>query len=41
MFETLIDAVRTMLDGMVDPLTNGIVNRIFDFILEVFNMFGA
>lgn len=41
MFADILAAIENLLGGLIDPVTNGIVSKIFDFLLEIYNMFAA
>ena len=35
MLATIFGFIETLLGGLLDPITNGIVSNIFDFILGI------
>lgn len=38
MFAQYLEAIESFISNFLDPATNGIVEKVFDFIIELFNM---
>ena len=41
MFAEILAAIENFLGGLIDPVTSGIVSKVFDFLIEIYNMFAA
>lgn len=41
MFAEFLTAIENFIGGLIDPVTGGIVSKVFDFLLEIYNMFAA
>ena len=41
MFAEFLAAIENFIGGLIDPVTGGIVSKVFDFLLEIYNMFAA
>ena len=37
MFAEILAHIETLLSGLIDPVTNGIVSKVFDFMLNIYN----
>lgn len=40
MFESYLETIQKFISQFLDPITNGIVDKVFDFIAELFGNIG-